>query len=230
MATGGIDAGRGGDAGGVIEGGGCGAGRGGGLAGGSGGRPPTGNAPEGRPPPYVEIPGVPTGVGIDDARGGGAGGETDAADGITGVARVAGCAIGGVRALPKCWDVASAAAGGRGGALGIVVPATGVGAADAPSRDTVITPPHTAHRARTLAPGMRPGSTRNTERHSGQLTFINGAPPPPLRLGRSPRARPGDRRHPAYCRCVGRSRTLIRAASWRSSSFPLRVRSPVPRA
>ena len=35
-----------------------------------------------------------------------------------------------------------------------------------------ITPPHTEHRARTLAAGILAGSTRNTERHSEQVTFM----------------------------------------------------------
>lgn len=37
---------------------------------------------------------------------------------------------------------------------------------------TEITPPHTEHRARTPAAGTFAGSTRKTDRHSGQLTFI----------------------------------------------------------
>jgi hypothetical protein len=36
----------------------------------------------------------------------------------------------------------------------------------------VMTPPHTEQRARTLAPAIFSGSTRNTDRHSGQVTFI----------------------------------------------------------
>lgn len=43
--------------------------------------------------------------------------------------------------------------------------------APAPSRNTVITPPQTAQRARTMGPDTLAGSTRNTERHSGQETF-----------------------------------------------------------
>jgi len=35
-----------------------------------------------------------------------------------------------------------------------------------------ITPPQTEHRARTPVDGTLAGSTRNTERHSGQLTFM----------------------------------------------------------
>ena len=36
----------------------------------------------------------------------------------------------------------------------------------------VMTPPHTEQRARIRAAGILDGSTRNTERHSGQATFI----------------------------------------------------------
>lgn len=67
-----------------------------GLAGGRGGSPLGGNAPEARPPPYVEIPGEATGVGIEDGRGAGDAGVIDDVGGTTGVARVTGCAIGGV--------------------------------------------------------------------------------------------------------------------------------------
>ena len=229
----GIEAGRGGCGAGGIEAGrgGCGTGgvidcAGGGPGGASGGSPPTGNVPDGRPPPNAEIPCVATGVGMEDARGGGDGAATAGGAGTPGVARVAGCAIGGVGALPKCSDEPWGAAG-RGVALGMDVPAAGVGAA--PSRDTVITPPHTAQRARTLAPGIRPGSTRKTERHSGHETFISGAPPPLPRPDRSPRGRLEDLAPPACCRSAGRWRRPIPAASWRSSSFPLRVRSLVPR-
>jgi hypothetical protein len=43
--------------------------------------------------------------------------------------------------------------------------------APVPSRATVMTPPHTAQRARTTALCTLAGSTRNTERHSGQAMF-----------------------------------------------------------
>src|SRR5688572_10966130 len=179
-----------------------------GLAGGRGGSPPGGNAPEGRPPPWAEIPGEATGVGIEDGRGAGDAGGIDDVGGTTGVARVTGWAIGGVAALPK-WDDEPCAAGGAAGAA--------PGAVDITSRDTVMTPPHTAHLARTLAPGIRPGSTRNIDRHSGHETFMSRVPP--RWTGRSPRARRADRPRPECCPCDDRSKTPIPAASWRSSSF-----------
>jgi hypothetical protein len=37
---------------------------------------------------------------------------------------------------------------------------------------TAMMPPHTEQRARRLTLTTRDGSTRNTDRHSGQLTFI----------------------------------------------------------
>jgi hypothetical protein len=40
--------------------------------------------------------------------------------------------------------------------------------------ETVMTPPHTEQRARMAVPGSFAGLTRNTERHSGQVTFIRG--------------------------------------------------------
>ena len=63
--------------------------------------------------------------------------------------------------------------------------ATGVGApgvnsspaAPVPSRETVMTPPQTAQRARTIAPETFAGSTRKTDRHSGHETFT--CPPLP---------------------------------------------------
>lgn len=47
--------------------------------------------------------------------------------------------------------------------------------------DTVITPPQIEQRARIAVPGNFAGSTRKTERHSGQVTFIRG-------LRRAPRS------------------------------------------
>src|SRR5437762_2936647 len=81
-----------------------------------------------------------------------------------------------------------------------------------------ITPPHTEQRARTMVEGTLAGSTRNTERHSGQETFTC----PPLRP--SYRDEPGARstrvKHPA----ADQSRIRSPEASSHSSSFQLRVR------
>jgi len=91
--------------------------------------------------------------------------------------------------------------------------------------EIVMTPPQTEQRARTMADGTFAGSTRKTERHSGQETFTC---PPSRPVCRAARQRAGSRSasHPA----VGRWRTLSREASSRSSSFQLRVRSLAPRA
>ena len=86
-------------------------------------------------------------------------------------------------------------------------------ASPGPSFDIVITPPQTAHRARTIGPAIFAGSIRNTERHSGQATFTG----PPSQTRRSA---PGPARWPRERRCDDRSRTPIPAASSRSSSFP----------
>ena len=114
-------------------------------------------------------------------------------------------------------------------ALGVGVRGAGAGMLDVVDGDAnsdrasapaamVITPPHTEQRARTLADASFAGSTRNTERHSGQETFIGGLPLAP----RASAPKSASRR-PADCRYDGRSSTPILPASWRSSSFPLRV-------
>lgn len=99
--------------------------------------------------------------------------------------------------------------------------ARGVNSSAAASpRFTVITPPQTAHRARTEAPGILAGSTRNTDRHSGHETFT-------VDLGwQCPRLRGRARRVRVRRQCGDRWNTRIRAGSWRSSSFPSRARSP----
>jgi hypothetical protein len=84
---------------------------------------------------------------------------------------------------------------------------------------TVITPPQTAHRARTDEAGILDGSTRNTDRHSGQVTFTTGLP-----RARSWAIRRFASRRLAGCRCGDRSSRPILGGSLRSSSFRLRVR------
>ena len=84
---------------------------------------------------------------------------------------------------------------------------------------TVITPPHTEHRARTPPLGTLAGSTRKTDRHSGQGTFTS--PPWPTSLAVIPI--PPYRAAAAH-RCADRSNTPSREASWRSSSFRSRAR------
>lgn len=86
------------------------------------------------------------------------------------------------------------------------------GAALTPSAETSITPPQTEQRARVPVFGTLVGSTRNTDRHSGQTTFTR-----PLQhwLARSGARPAGVRpRHPA----VGRPCRPTRSASSRSSS------------
>lgn len=85
----------------------------------------------------------------------------------------------------------------------------------APPLPIVITPPHTLHRARTPAVGIFVGSTRKTDRHSGQETFTS-----PLRspAGRAVAILP---RRPDHAGDRRRRRSL--EESWRSSSFPWRA-------
>jgi hypothetical protein len=90
----------------------------------------------------------------------------------------------------------------------------------------VMTPPQTEQRARRPNAGIFVGSTRNTDRHSGQETFTS---PPSLWPNRAA-SRLASIRRPATRRCVDRSRTRSREASSRSSSFQSRARSPAPRA
>ena len=101
--------------------------------------------------------------------------------------------------------------------------------APSPSGWTVMTPPQTAQRARIDAAGTLAGSTRNTDRHSGQETFTGSGPP--LRHAPALRRLPSRGRHPrCWTRCDDRWSKRIRAASWRSSSFQRRVRSLGPHA
>jgi hypothetical protein len=67
-------------------------------------------------------------------------------------------------AAPKP-DVAIAETGVRAGVRSAPVPP-----------DTTMIPPHTEQRARTPVAGTLAGSTRNTERQSGQLTVIAMSP------------------------------------------------------
>ena len=92
--------------------------------------------------------------------------------------------------------------------------------ASAPAAMTM-TPPHTEQRARTLEPGSLAGSTRNTDRHSGHVTFIEY-----LRHGWRSSAPICATHQPVGCLCGDPLNTRIPRVSSRSSSFPWRVRSP----
>ena len=185
-----------------------------------------------------------TGVGIDGtlgigARGVGTLGAAALGVGTRGVMIGVGIDVLGVGTLGEAIGVGIdvLGVGMRGGgadsvgidALGVGVRGAGAGMLDVVDGDAnsdrasapaamVITPPHTEQRARTLADASFAGSTRNTERHSGQETFIGGLPLAP----RASAPKSASRR-PADCRYDGRSSTPILPASWRSSSFPLRV-------
>jgi len=98
------------------------------------------------------------------AGGGGAGG----AAGFTGLAGAAGATDLGAGAKV----LAGVGLAGGTGAAG----ATAKSDVDPESREIVITPPHTEQRARTLSAGSLSGSTRKTERHSGQTTFMPSLP------------------------------------------------------
>jgi hypothetical protein len=100
--------------------------------------------------------GADAGVGV---RGGAAGGEA-ARDGAGAGARAG--AGGAIVSPPK---------DGMPCRAGPAPTAANSSRASVPA-PMVITPPHTEHRARTLVPGTLAGSTRNTERHSGQATFM----------------------------------------------------------
>jgi len=84
-----------------------------------------------------------------------------------------------------------------------------------PAPPTVTTPPQTEQRARTPTRGTLSGSTRKTERHSGQDTFTR--PPSELQIGSSMR-REDRHRSPVARRCAGRWKIRNQAMSWRSSS------------
>src|SRR5687767_5886856 len=87
----------------------------------------------------------------------------------------------------------------------------------APPFPIVITPPQTLHRARTPAVGIFAGSTRKTDRHSGQETFTSL-----LRSPAVPAAAAATRPRPLD-HAGDRRRRRNREASWRSSSFPWRA-------
>jgi len=143
---------------------------------------------------------------------------------------------GGVAGRATGRAVAAGGVANRGGALG----ATGATGADATTgcavgansssielpAPIVMTPPQTEQRARRPKAGIFVGSTRNTDRHSGQETFTS---PPSLWPNRAA-SHPASIRRPATHQCVDRSRTRSREASSRSSSFQSRARSPAPRA
>ncbi len=165
------------------------------------------------------------GAGCGATRGGGTGGVATAAP----TPAAAGRATLGADAAIAGAGVCTAGRGSTAGAEGapyaaapLAAPANSARESAAPAM--VITPPQIEQRARTLVPGTFAGSTRNTERHSGQVTFMP-CPPPARRRTEGPRRVPPRL---AGCRCGDPRNTPIPEASWRSSSFPLRVRSPGP--
>lgn len=70
------------------------------------------------------------------------------------------------------WTVRGAAGSAPRSDAGLDASASGKSSPQLTLADTGITPPHTEQRARTAAPTTFAGSTRNTDRHSGQDTFI----------------------------------------------------------
>ncbi len=99
----------------------------------------------------VAIEGRCGGVGVETSRGAGVGGVAAGA----GVGTELGEKLGG--GAPSDMGVA-AGAGPNSSSIGAPAP-------------TMMTPPHTEHRARTPPDGTFAGSTRNTELHSGHETF-----------------------------------------------------------
>jgi len=168
---------------------------------------------------------------------GGAGGAATVgvADGAGGVAIAGGgaCTGAGGGGAGGSAALGAAGAGATGGGAGGVctgcagraamigaLPLVDANSSAAPEGgEIVITPPQTEQRARTVVEGTRAGSTRKTERHSGQATFTRGLPREPLSASR----RSGSRRQ-VGCPSGGRSSRPSPGASWRSSSFPLQVR------
>lgn len=144
--------------------------------------------------------------------GAGAAETTSGAGGATGVGATGAAATGAGGATG-----ATGAAGGADVSMRAGVEANSVRASTPPVME--MTPPHTTHRARTFADGSFAGSTRKTERHSGQVTFIR-------RLPNGWRA--SDQicasLQPAGCQYGDPPSRPILPASLRSSSFPLPVR------
>jgi hypothetical protein len=123
--------------------------------------------------------GVTSGVGIDDAGGGGAVGIRTAGAG-TFDAGSAGERFGvGV-------DPSTDGLEGREPPVGLdrATAMDPPNSSRVPSRVTVMTPPHTAQRARTMVPGILPGSIRKIDRHSGQETFTDPPGCPSRQLSR----------------------------------------------
>ena len=166
-------------------------------------------------------------AGAGDRAAGLVAGVTDG--GVSGATLAA--ASGGVAALPTGTDGDGATgvitrggvawAGGGGDAPAIAaafgVPAENSSCARCPA-SMAMTAPHTEHLARTLDAGRREGSTRKTDRHSGQTTFMRG-----LLHGRQSWGPLSASRQRAGYRCGGQPNTPIHPESWRSSSFPSQV-------
>jgi hypothetical protein len=130
-----------------------------------------------------------TGAGAGARDGGGAAtGVAEAARGGAGAAEgacgEAGAEFGGGAALVAAAPGAAVVVAGRGAAVVVVACVGADGAVDAEAKSAgcsapraiVITPPQTEQRARTLVDGSLSGSTRKTERHSGQTTFMLSLP------------------------------------------------------
>jgi len=139
-------------------------------------------------------PTADTGAGAAGRPPGGAAGArgagTDGAAGATGrgsatAAPAPAPAIGRITppcAAPLTADAAERPAdAAKAAALGNPVACSAGAAANAPSDEMGMTPPQTEHRARTPVTGTRAGSTRNTERHSGQTMFTGSPRRPPTR-------------------------------------------------
>jgi hypothetical protein len=101
-------------------------------------------------------------AGRGDSGAGGANGD-----------RVGGGAAAGAGALKGAADrVDAIGAGGDAGAVAEWGGAAEKSSSILPRSPMAMTPPHTEQRARTPASGIFPGSTRNTDPHSGHATFI----------------------------------------------------------
>lgn len=173
---------------------------------------------------------VKAGVGIR----GGAGGWTGSAGGVTTTGTGGGSgatstarAGGGVTLGAGGMATGAEIRGGGGAVTAVPPPDANMGAAIGWAKSsfaispppTAITPPQTEQRVRTPACGTRAGSTRKTERHSGQVTFMR---PHVTRTGHWPA------RHRAQVRRQGPGGdppcTPSRGESSRRSSFRLPIR------
>lgn len=164
-------------------------------------------------------------IGVGAAEAGTGGGGWTAGRATTGVGAAGAGGSGGAAGVGGVGGAGGAGGAAMGGAMGTPAGAVAKSARASAIELIVMIPPQTEHRARTAPDGIFAGSTRNTELHSGQLTFMRC--PPHESRSSAPRS---ATRPPAGCPYDGRPNRPTPRVSWRSSSFRLRVRSLALRA